>query len=265
MRWQVLAALTNGWLWLLAIVSTVVLVLSPAPLWFSLMTGGLVLVGGALTQGAVEWRRMSRGRGRSSGQRGQAARSARVDDAQARAIIARAHAAAERARRIRAEDPEAPADIMAGAEVATHGAVTAMGELGQQVDRLNRAMSGINPRAAHEEVARLESWLADAGTASPDLVEQRRAMVTGLRAQLDAYRRLSEQRELVLARMRTAAIELEGLAVRLGEIGALYSAQADGTTHSDRELQAVTTQMDDLRLGLEEAERTLRRSLEPLE
>ena len=56
MRWQVMTALTNGWLWLLAALATVVLVISPAPLWFAALSGATVLLGGATVQGAIEWR-----------------------------------------------------------------------------------------------------------------------------------------------------------------------------------------------------------------
>ena len=45
MRWQVMVALTNGWLWLLAVLATVVLVVSPSPLWFAVLSGAAVLMG----------------------------------------------------------------------------------------------------------------------------------------------------------------------------------------------------------------------------
>ncbi len=262
MRWQVLAALTNGWLWLLAVLAAVVLVIGSAPIWFALTSGAAVLLGGATVQGAVEWRAARRARLPGS-QRPELDTGAPVRSGEARAVIARAEAAAARAAQTRSEDRDAPADILAGAEVATTGAVSTLHDLGRQVDRLEAAIGGVRVHDVQAELASVEHNLATDRAASPELAEQRRAIADGLRAQLEVYRRLAEQRQLVLARMRSAAIGLEGLAVRLGEIGALYSAQGQDTT-ADDDLRAVATEMDDLRVGLQEAERTLRQTLRNL-
>ena len=264
MRWQLLASLTNGWLWLLAVLTGVVLVVASAPVWFAVLSAATVLLGGAGVQAAVEWRAEKRRRlgGRPDRAELEGAPPS-VQDPEARAILARASAAAQRARSIREEDPDAPTDIIANAEVATEGAVEALGDLGRQVDRVNRAMSAADPRRVQEELARVEQNLAQDTAAGAELTEQRQAMVQSLRSQLEVYRRLNEQRTLVLTRMRSAAIGLEGLAVRLGEIGALYSAQEDYTT-ADSDLAGVATEMDDLRLGLVEAGRAVRRSLEEM-
>lgn len=263
MRWQVLAALTNGWLWLLAVLAAVVLVIGNAPIWFALTSGAAVLAGGATVQGAVEWRAAKRAR-LPGAQRPVLDGGTPVRSGEARAVIARAEAAAARARQIRAADQDAPADILAGAEVATTGAVATLHDLGRQVDRLDDAIGGVRVHDVQGELATVEHNLATDRTASSELTEQRRAIADGLRAQLEAYRRLAEQRTLVLARMRSGAIGLEGLAVRLGEIGALYSAQDHDST-ADDDLRAVATEMDDLRVGLQEAERTLRQSLRSLD
>lgn len=263
MRWQVLAALTNGWLWLLAVLAGVVLVIASAPVWFALASAATVLLGGATVQGAVEWRAMRRQR--LVGVDRMPIESARaVTDPDARAIIARAETAAERAHRIRGEDPDAPADILASAQVASDGAVASLHELGRQVDRIGAALGTIRVHDVQAELAAVERNLARDPDASAELTEQRRAIANGLRSQLEVHRRLAEQRTLVLTRMRSAAIGLEGMAVRLGEIGALYSATGQHTS-TDRDLRAVATEMDDLRQGLVEAERTLRDSLRSLE
>lgn len=263
MRWQLLASLTNGWLWLLAVLTGVVLVIASAPVWFAVLSAAVVLLGGAGVQAAVDWRAEKRRRLGGRPESPELERTPPVADPEARAILARASAAAQRARRIREEDPEAPTDIVANAEVATEGAVEALGDLGRQVDRVNRAMSAADPRRVADELARVEHNLANDTAAGPELTEQRQGMAESLRSQLEVYRRLSEQRTLVLTRMRAAAIGLEGLAVRLGEIGALYSAQEDYST-ADADLAGVATEMDDLRLGLVEAGRAVRRSLEEM-
>lgn len=264
MRWQVMVALTNGWLWLLAVLATVVLVVSPAPLWFAVLSGAAVLMGGAAVQGAVEWRQEKERRLPGVSNRPEVSADPSVQDEEARAILARAESAAGRTRALRGDDPEAPPDVVANAEVATDGTVEALNDLGAQVDRLDRALAGIDPRRVQAELGRAEQNISRDRGASTELTEQRQRIADGLRQQLDAHRRLAEQRVLVLARMRAAAIELEGLAVRLGEIGALYSAQED-VTPVDADLRAVAVEMDDLRLGLVEAEKSLRQSLRTLD
>ena len=263
MRWQLLASLTNGWLWLLAVLTGVVLVIASAPVWFAVVSSAAVLLGGAGVQAAVDWRAEKRRRLGGLQPRAELDRMPAVQDAEARAVLARATAAAQRARQIRAEDAEAPADIMANAEVATQGAVEALGDLARQVDRVNRAMAAVDPHRVADELARVEHNLKHDTEAGPELSEERRTMAESLRSQLAVHRRLSEQRTLVLTRMRSAAIGLEGLAVRLGEIGALYSAQEEYST-ADADLAGVATEMDDLRLGLVEAGRAVRRSLEEM-
>lgn len=260
MRWQVLAALTNGWLWLLAVLAGVVLVIASAPVWFALASAAAVLVGGAAVQGAVEWRAMRRQRiGLVEGTPGDPGEP--VMDPDARGIIARAQTATERARRIRAEDPNAPTDILVSAQVASDGAVAALHELGRQVDHIAATLGAIRLQDVQAELDAVERNLARDSDASPELTEQRRSIADGLRSQLEVHRRLAEQRTLVLTRMRSAAIGLEGMAARLGEIGALYSA-TDHHSSSDRDLRAVATEIDDLRQGLVEAQRTLRDSMD---
>lgn len=263
MRWQVLAALTNGWLWLLAVLAGVVLVIASAPVWFALASAAVVLVGGATVQGAVEWRAMRRQR-IGLVERTPINPAEPVMDPDARGIIARAETATERAHRIRGGDPDTPTDILVSAQVASDGAVASLHELGRQVDHIGAALGTIRLHDVQAELAAVERNLARDSDASPELTEQRRVIANGLRNQLEVHQRLAEQRTLVLTRMRSAAIGLEGLAARLGEIGALYSATGQHTS-TDSDLRAVTTEMDDLRQGLLEAERTLRGSLDSLD
>jgi hypothetical protein len=263
MRWQILAALTNGWLWLLAVLSVAVLVVSSAPLWFTLMTGAAVLLGGAGVQGAVEWNKEKQRRLGPDQRRTALPESPGVADPDAQAVIQRVRTAAARVRRIREDDLEAPADVLVSTEVAADGAVDAMDELGRQVDRVNRAMTSIDPRAVRAELSRVEAQVAQDKQASAELTEQRRAITESLRAQLSAYDRLSRQRVLVLTRMQSAAVSLEGLAVRLGEICALYSARHDDTVTTG-DLRSVASEMDTLRVDLVEANASLRQSLRSL-
>jgi len=76
--------------------------------------------------------------------------------------------------------------------------------------------------------------------------------------------RLHRQRVLVLTRMQSAAVSLEGLAVRLGEIVTLYSARHDDAVTAN-DLQSATEEMDSLRSGLVEANIELRQTLRDLD
>lgn len=264
MRWQVLAALSNGWLWLLAVLSAVVLVVATAPLWFALMTGVVVLVGGASVQGAVEWRQEKQRRGLDERDATPAIGGASgVSDPDAQAIISRAQVAAQRVHSARAVDP-APTDVLVGAEVASDGAVAALNELGHQVDRLDRALASIDAPRVHAELIRTEEALAQDSSASPALTEQREAITASLRSQLAAHERLRDKRLLVLTRMQSAAVGLEGLAVRLSEVSALYSARHDDEMTST-DLASVAAEIDALRNDLVDAEASLRESLRSLD
>jgi hypothetical protein len=60
--------------------------------------------------------------------------------------------------------------------------------------------------------------------------------------------------------MRSAAIGLESLAVRLGEISTLASSRGD-TDLAERDLALVAEEVETLRSGLVEAEQAVRRTL----
>jgi hypothetical protein len=64
----------------------------------------------------------------------------------------------------------------------------------------------------------------------------------------------------MLERMRTTAVGIEGLAVKVSEIGSLYDASERADTSED-DLRSVSAELDGLREGLIETERTLRDTL----
>jgi hypothetical protein len=258
MRWQVLAALTNGWLWLLAVLTGVVLVLGSAPAWFAVVSAALVLLGGATVQGAVEWRAMVRQRG--IGGRAPEKVEASVLDADARMLLDRAQVAVRRAHQRREEAGPDASTLLADTDVASTGVVIALHDLGRQVDRINAALGGIDPQRVQAELAGARKLLSGDRAASAEIRAQRQEIVAGLTDQLAVYRRLTEQRTLALERMRSAAIGLESLAVRLGEIGALASSRGD-TDLAERDLQQVADEVETLRVGLVEAETAVRRTL----
>jgi hypothetical protein len=214
-------------------------------------------------QGVVEWRAARRRRVPGGGT-GTAIAAADVRDPQALAIIRRAHAASARMQAARQSGADAPADVLASAQVAAEGAVGTLHDLGRQVDRLDRALHGVDPHRAREELSRVENSLAHDTAASGELTAQRQGIAESLRAQLAAHQRLLDQRTLVLTRMQSAAIGLEGLAVRLSEVTALYAARhEDAMTSAD--LASVADDVDTLRSDLVAAEASLRESLSSLD
>jgi hypothetical protein len=263
MRWQVLAALGNGWLWLLTVLSVAVLLIAGAPVWFTALTGVAVLGGGATVQGAVEWRAATRRRV-PGGDSAAAIGATDVRDPHALAIIRRAHAASARMHAARQSGVDAPTDVLASAEVAADGAVGTLNDLGHQVDRLDRALQAVDPHRAQEELSRVETSLAHDTAASGELIAQRRGIAESLREQLAAHQRLRDQRTLVLTRMQSAAVGLEGLAVRLSEVTALYAARHDDAMTST-DLASVADDVDALRSDLVAAEASLRESLRSLD
>ena len=128
----------------------------------------------------------------------------------------------------------------------------------------NRALGAVNPQRAHDELRRMDATLAGDTGAPAELTRQRQAIADGLRAQLAAHERLRQQRVLALTRMQSAAVGLEGLAVRLSEVAAMYSARhVDALTAT--EVASVATDIDELRVDLGQAEASLRQTLRSLD
>jgi hypothetical protein len=130
-------------------------------------------------------------------------------------------------------------------------------EIGLWVFSSETAQGG-DARALKSELADVERGLAHG--AGEALRAQRKRTADGLRAQLGGVTRVAEQRALMLERMRTTAVGIEGMAVKIGEIGALYDASGQVDTSED-DLRSVSAELDGLRDGLVEAERIVREML----
>jgi hypothetical protein len=153
-----------------------------------------------------------------------------------------------------------PADLSTDVEVKAALMLDALRDTGRQVDRLDAMLQGVDARALQSELAEVERALAKRVGTSEALLAQRRRTADGLRAQLTAVGRVAEQRALMLERMRTTAVGIEGLAVKVSEIGALYDASERVDTSED-DLRSVSAELDGLREGLIETERTVRDTL----
>lgn len=255
--WVFLSALANRWLWLFAVFATAVLLVLPGvPLGLALGAGVLVLAAGA---GADALGQVRRARRRLPGGERPAVRG-RVRDPEAAAHVRRAVAGTERLERAQESIAEARADVATDVGVHAGQMLDALQHTGHQVDRLDAMLGGVDPAALSAELVEVERVLAAQPGAASELREQRQRTAEGLRAQLAAYRRVSEQRQLMLERMRATAVGIEGLAVRVGEIGALYESTGQVDTSAE-DLRAVTGEIEVLREGLVEAERSVRAAL----
>jgi hypothetical protein len=252
--WVFLSALANRWLWLLAVFAGAVLVATgQVPLWFAALTSGAVLVAGAAVDTAQRYRRARR----PAVEPGWRPELPRVRDRQAAAYMGRAGAAVARLEQARTSLGEASSDLSADVDAKASGMLDALGHTGGQVDRLTEMLGGFDERAVRAELADVEQALARDTAAGQELAEERRRTRDGLHAQLASIERLGQQRALMLERMRATAVGIEGLAVRVGEIGALYESSGRVDTTSD-DLRSVTADLDGLREGLVEAERSVR-------
>ena len=210
--------------------------------------------GGAPTLAGTSWSRVRQVLRERPAVRG------RVRDPEAAAHVRRAVAGTERLERAQESIAAARADV--AADVGAHAGqmLDALQHTGRQVDRLDAMLGGVDPAGLSAELIEVERVLAAQPGAAPELREQRLRTAEGLRAQLAAYRRVSEQRQLMLERMRATAVGIEGLAVRVGEIGALYESTGQVDTSAE-DLRAVTGEIEVLREGLVEAERSVRAAL----
>jgi hypothetical protein len=114
---------------------------------------------------------------------------------------------------------------------------------------VSQVLAGIDPRMA-DELRRIEAERADAATA--ELNDEIGRAADAIRGQLAARERLVSTDRTLVARMRTAALGLEGLVARLGEIAVLAQGGANATAHA--RVSELADELDALRAGLTEAD-----------
>jgi len=114
---------------------------------------------------------------------------------------------------------------------------------------VSELLTGIDERRVRDEHTRLE---AEQATASVEMREEIGRALVGLRDQQAARGRLSSTDQTLIARMRTAAIGLEGLVARLSEIAVLAHGGAEATAHA--RVAELADELDALRAGLTEAD-----------
>jgi hypothetical protein len=114
---------------------------------------------------------------------------------------------------------------------------------------VSQVIAGIDPWMA-DELRRLEHELADAPT--PDIADEIGRAIASVRDQIAARERLVSTDRTLVARMRSAALGLEGLVARLGEIAVLAQGGASATANA--RVDELADELDALRAGLTEAD-----------
>jgi hypothetical protein len=131
-------------------------------------------------------------------------------------------------------------------------ALTALREVGGRVTLVEQSLEGSDVRHLDAETARLTSSAA-AATDDRLRAETQRAL-TAVAQQREVAARLATLRDTLLARMETAVLGLEGLAVRMGEVVALGATAIEHDRAAEL-VGSLTGELDSLRSGLDDARR----------
>ncbi|MGB9378141.1 MAG: hypothetical protein WCB04_11580 [Mycobacteriales bacterium] len=134
----------------------------------------------------------------------------------------------------------------------------ALRRLAAQVTSVESALHRIDVPSLQGEYARL-SAARNEPSVEQMRAEQQRSL-TAVEEQLDVARRLTEARDILLSKMESTAIGLEGLVARLAEVLAL-SATAGGVDTAHGQISDLTSELDGLRTGLAETEAISRKAL----
>jgi hypothetical protein len=100
------------------------------------------------------------------------------------------------------------------------------------------------------------------GTASEQMQAEQQRSLDAIEQQLEVAARLDEARNILLAKMQSTVIGLEGLVARLAEVLAL-SATTGGIDTAHGQISELNGELDGLRSGLAETEEISRRALGP--
>lgn len=141
-------------------------------------------------------------------------------------------------------------------EVTTFGAETAQSlaslqRLAGQASAIRVAMSRMDPKRLVWERDRLLSSAVPGE--DPRVLTERERSLNAVQSQLDAYGRLDRTLAMLLARLESGTLALEGLVARLAEVVALAETS---TVASDGmvQLDELAHELEGLRAGLVEAE-----------
>jgi hypothetical protein len=174
--------------------------------------------------------------------------------------LRRARAAVDTLRRQTQGTPDAPLRERIG-EVDDR-AEAVLGDLVRfagQVTLVEQAAGRINEQRLRQEHGQLQRGL-ERIAAGPLKDEQQRAL-GAVADQLAVARRLNDAREMLLARMQSAVLSLEGLVARMAELLAMHATTEGITSLTDDRLAELTNDLEGMRAGLAEAEKLSRTAL----
>jgi len=141
-------------------------------------------------------------------------------------------------------------------------AAGALGDLARfagQVTLIEQTAAGINNQRLRQDHNQLQRGLE--GLPPGPLRDERERALRAVADQLDVGRRLREAREMLLARMQSAVLGIEGLVARMAELVALHATTVGGTPFTASKLAELTNDLEGLRAGLAEAEQLSRSAL----
>jgi hypothetical protein len=133
--------------------------------------------------------------------------------------------------------------------------VDSLTDLAGRVTLLDNSIAAARPEALTREMAELQARMAR--TTDPNVRSEQERTLAALDAQADSVDRLLRRRDTLLAQMQAATVGLEGLAARAGELVALGPASHD-TDEATRIVTDLTSSLDGVRAGVEEARQILR-------
>jgi hypothetical protein len=143
-----------------------------------------------------------------------------------------------------------------GEQVAT--TIEAMRRLAGQVSAVAAAMSHVDPERLAGEESRIAGELGR--SQEPGVRTELDRSLQSVRGQLEVHRRLDQSGRMLMARMESGAIGLEGLVARLAEILAMAET-ATSPAAGAGEIDALVDELEGLRHGLAETEDLSRRAL----
>lgn len=178
------------------------------------------------------------------------------------AWLGRAKEAQETFEEIAASAREGPiADEVRSFGEQTHESLLALERLAGQASTVRTAMARLDVKRLAWERDRLVDG-ARPGE-DPRLVAERGRALAAVESQLDAHRRLNATLEMLLARLQSGTLGIEGLVARLAEVVALAeTSTVTGEGHT--QVDELAHELEGLRAGLAEAESVSTRAMEGL-
>lgn len=133
--------------------------------------------------------------------------------------------------------------------------VQTLRELAGRVTLVDGALRSAQPDQVRQEEGRLRASLA--AETDPQLRAERQRALDAVTAQSESLARLARLRETLLARAQTAALDMEGLAARTGELVAMGTSAFEGDP-AGQILADLTMSLESVREGLAEADEVSR-------